>query len=343
MVSDFDDATAVRFLIYGRLVSEAICTFADLGCPELIGDSGCTAGALSEQTGTVPDRLDDLLRLLAAFGLVRTVDDGTVRLTERGEYLRADRPGSALPTALLVRGVVGHAWDGLESTLRTGAPAFDSADGRSFFDEIDRNPSMRAIFDDSQARGLDLDLAAITAVVRSRDCGRIVDIGGGDGYLVAELLTLLPRHTGVVIDRPVAVGRARARMSAAGLSGRCVCAVGDFTTALDLEPRADDLMIMRHICHDWSDEVCVRILSNCRSAMTTGARLAVVEHYRGEQPPVSDDDRMAAIMGLYMATVTSGRERTIAEYEKLHATAGLAVIAVTRFGGSCLIESVAAG
>ncbi|GAB0102098.1 methyltransferase [Nocardia sp. JMUB6875] len=343
MVPEFDDAMAVRFLIYGRLVSEAICAFADLGLPELIGDSGCTAGELSERGGLARDRLDDLLRLLAAFDLVHLADDETVRLTGRGRYLRRDQPGSALPTALLVRGLVGRAWDGLETTLRTGTPSFDTVHGRSFFAELDRNPVLRAVFDDSQARGLELDLAEIAAVVRSRDCGRIVDIGGGDGYLVAELLSHLSGCTGVVIDRPVAIERARARMSASGLSDRCVCEVGDFMTALDLRPRADDLLIMRHICHDWSDEVCVRILSNCRSAMTTGARLAVVEHFRDERAPVSDDDRMAAIMGLYMATVTSGRERTIAEYEKLHAAAGLVVTAVTRFGGSCLIESAVAG
>ncbi|WP_051027110.1 methyltransferase [Nocardia higoensis] len=341
---DASDALAVRLLIYGRLISEAVCTFAALGLPEQIAESPCRVDDLAVRCGLVAPRLTDLLRLLASCGLV-SLEGDQVELTDRGRYLCADRPGSALPTALLVRERVGRAWDGLEGTLRTGRPAFDSRYGRTFFEEIDGDIRLRAIFDDSQARGLELELDGIADLVATRGCTRVIDIGGGDGFLLAQLLRRLPTLTGVLLDRPVAVQRARTRFAGHGLDSRCECVVGDFFDPLDLTLGPDDLVVMRHICHDWDDAACTTVLTRCREVLVPGARLALIEHGFDGPEPESDtaEQLMSSVMNLYMATVTSGRERTLADFEKLHAAAGLTVAGVTRIGGSCVIESTAGG
>ncbi|MGV9674224.1 methyltransferase [Nocardia sp. NPDC003482] len=331
---DTTDALAVRHLIYGRLVSDAVCAFAALGLAERIGESGCSATELASSADLHPGRLADLLRLLAAYDLVR-FDGELVRLTARGRCLRAAHPASALPTALLVREVVGPAWGALEITLRTGRPAFDAVYGRSFFAEIDSDPALRAVFDESQARGAESDLGAVMARVAGR--GHVVDLGGGDGYLLARLLTEFPALTGTLVDRPAAVERARERMRDNGLASRCDCVVGDFFAPLDLALGAGELLILRHICHDWDDDACVALLTRCRAALGPGARLLVVEHHQPD--PDADIDPTAALMSLYMATVTSGRERTLAEYEKLLGAAGLTVLDSSAAGGVCVIEA----
>ncbi|MGW0246618.1 methyltransferase [Nocardia goodfellowii] len=335
-MTETNDALAVRFLIYGRLISEAVCTFASLGLPDMIDEKGCDVKLLAEQAELDSERLLDLLRLLEVCELVRLAQ-GRVWRTERGDYLCADRPGSVLPTARLVRASVGRAWDGLETTLRTGLPAFDTVYGRSFFAELDHNRDLRAIFDESQAHGLRSELDAIGDLIAAAGTARVLDIGGGDGYLLTRLLTRFSALTGVLVDRETVLERGRARLAAQRLTPRCSCVAADFFAPLELGVTPGDVLIMRHILHDWDDPATVAILANCRAAMPAGTRLLVVEHFSAAN--TERRDPMAAVMSLYMATVTSGRERTLAEYEKLHSTAGLAVSGVTLSGGACLIES----
>jgi O-methyltransferase domain len=91
---------------------------------------------------------------------------------------------------------------------------------------------------------------------------QIVDVGGGQGALLHEILSAYPNLRGVLIDLPSVVTGASVLRSGA-IAGRCEVVGGDFFQAV---PEGADAYLMRVVIHDWNDEDALRILRNCRDS-----------------------------------------------------------------------------
>lgn len=309
----FSNAVTMRRLLYGRIVSAALCTAAELRLPDLLHEGPKTADELAARTDAHPGALRRLMRALVAFDVVAERADGAYELTALGGTLRSDVPGTALPTALLA-GELGRAWDALGVTVRSGGPAFDATFGTDFFTYLGTKPDLRETFYASQAADLDLTLEELAAVGFA-SYGTIVDVGGGDGALLAQVLAACPGSRGVLVDLPAVVPEARERMAAAGLADRCEVVAGDFFASV---PSGGDLYVLRDVLHDWPDERCVELLAACRRSMPATAGLLIIER-------VVDEDATAwlgRVMDLYMLCVLDGRERTLAEFQRLLGAAG---------------------
>jgi O-methyltransferase domain len=126
----------------------------------------------------------------------------------------------------------------------------------------------------------------------------------------------------VLADLPHVVEAARARLAGRPHAHRFEFAAGSF---FDAVPEGGDAYLLKHILHDWDDERSLRILENCRRAMTPASRLLVVEVVL--QP--GNDPHFGKILDLEMIAMTEGgRERTEAEFAQLLREAGLALSAV---------------
>jgi ubiquinone/menaquinone biosynthesis C-methylase UbiE len=142
----------------------------------------------------------------------------------------------------------------------------------------------------------------------------IVDIGGGDGGLLAAILKAYPNMKGVLFDIPSVTLKAERRMEAERLSDRCEIVSGDFFESVP----PGDAYILKAVIHDWNDERASAILMNCRRAMTEDSRLLLIEAVI----PPGNDRFFYKFMDLNMMVMTGGRERTEAEYRELLAAAG---------------------
>ena len=149
--------------------------------------------------------------------------------------------------------------------------------------------------------------------------GRVVDVGGGDGTLLAAILRSAPSARGVLFDVPAVVDRAQPALESAGVLDRTELVGGDFRTAV---PPGVDCCVLKWILHDWEDDVCTTILCRCREAMTSadGAKLVVVERVLPER--VGPEHLDLVLSDLNMMAMTCGRERTEAEFAELFAGAG---------------------
>ena len=99
------------------------------------------------------------------------------------------------------------------------------------------------------------------------------------------------------------------------VADRCEAVGGDFFQSA---PGGGDAYILKHIIHDWSDEDCLPILSHCRTGMTSGGKVLIVEMVIPERnvPAISK------FLDLEMLLFLTGRERTEAEYRALLDGAG---------------------
>lgn len=315
-------ALEMRRMLYGHLLSRSLSAAAALGLPDQLADGPKSAEHLAGRVESHPSSLRRLLRALTAFGVFVERADRTFELTPLGETLRSDVKASAHPTALLLGSTVGRAWNELLTTVRTGRPAFPEVFGTDFFSYLDREPAVRAVFDRSQAEGLSLELDEILAAVDFSAHPTIVDVGGGDGALLAHVLSTHPTCRGVLLDLPAVVPRARERLASVGLLDRCELRAGDF---LDAVPPGGNLYVLRHILHDWDDQHSISILRACRHAMAGDSALLIIERIADDRASTDPVAQMTAFMDLYMMSLFESRERTRDEFVRLLEATGLAL------------------
>jgi hypothetical protein len=158
--------------------------------------------------------------------------------------------------------------------------------------------------------------------------GRLVDVGGGNGSLLAALLRGHPGLRGTVLDLPTTVEAARARLRAAGLADRGDAVAGSFFDPLP--PGAGGYLLCA-VLHDWDDQAAGAILRRCAEAAGTSGRVFVVEKF------ATDSDQRTE-MDLRVLAWFGGRERDLDQLAALAAEAGLGVAAVHPAGATPVVE-----
>ena len=161
-------------------------------------------------------------------------------------------------------------------------------------------------------------MSAVAGIVASRlvdkyDFGRfssVADLGGGDGTLIATVLTRYPGVRGVLLDLPHVIAGATKTFEAAGVSDRCQLVPGSF---FDDVPPGCDAYLLKSILHDWDDASSVRIVQRVSAAAKPGAALLIVERIVGD----TDPSVVAAMSDLNMMVNTGGAERTTSEWRAL--------------------------
>jgi hypothetical protein len=322
-------------LVDGYLNTQLINVAVVLGIPDALTDSPRSSSDLADAARADPVALHRVLRGLATLGVLDELDGGRFGLTPIGALLQGGVPGSLRAAAIARGGLYYQVAAGLPDAVRKGGSAFELVHGRTFFDHLAEHPAEAATFQASMAAR---SAHEASAVIESFDFGRfqrLIDVGGGQGILLAAILQATPAILGTLLDRPVAVEQARDRLQAAGLLGRCELVGGDFFVAV---PAGGDCYLLSRVIHDWDDEAAVHILRRCRDAMAVGGTLLLVEAILPEHAA----DQPAAIrMDLHMLTLLGGRERTEAEYRGLLTTSGFTlerVIHTSSPSGICILE-----
>jgi hypothetical protein len=85
---------------------------------------------------------------------------------------------------------------------------------------------------------------------------------------------------------------------------------------------------MRHIIHDWNEEKCLTILSNCHRAMMPSSKLLVIESVI----PPGNERFIGKFLDLHMLLIPGGKERTEKEYRDLFERAGFELTRIVSTG-----------
>ncbi len=306
-------------MVTGYYVSRAIYVAAKLGIADLLAEGARSHDKLAEVTGTQADSLRRVLRLLASADVFAEEEDGKFALTPIGACLRSGVPGSMRAAALLFGGITQQAWGDLLHSVETGEPAFRRAFGMEPFDYMAAHPDEAANFDAAMANFSRHIATEVAAAYDFSPFRRVVDVGGGNGALLAGILGANPTLTGIVFDLPDVAARAREQMRELGLADRCEIAGGDFFKQV---PGGGDAYLLKHVIHDWNDERAIEILKTCRRAMGAEARLLLVEGVYPSRIDQSDESRGAAANDVNMLVCTGGRQRSEAEFRRLYEAAG---------------------
>ena len=322
-------------VLFGFWSSQALLAAVKLGIADHLADGPRTAGELAAAMGAHEPSLARLLRALATLEAV-TSEGGRYGLTEFGRALVKGAPGSMRS---MILGVMSEdhrrAWAELPHSVRTGETAFDRVYGMPVFEYYARHPDVSADFNDAMTAGSAAVEAAVREAFDFSPFGRIVDVGGGNGGLLAAALEAAPKAAGVLLGTPAGLKGAADLLRARGVSERCEVVPGDFFESV---PRGGDLYMLKWILHDWDDRRAGAILRNCREAAAKGSRLLVIEAVL----PDGDAPSPGRLGDLNMMAMTGGRERSAAEYRAMIEAAGFVDVRARETRSPCgLVEAVA--
>jgi hypothetical protein len=328
-----DDRLALRALVTGAFQAQCLRVAAELGLAGHLAAGPVTSAGLADACGAHEPALRRVLRTLVAMGVLDRDDSERYALTPLGEEL----DGLAAWVSYSTSDPVWSAWAALTHSVRTGEPAFDHVHGLRSWEYNAAHPQAGARFQAAMAANTEGVVAAVAAGFDFARFPVVVDVGGGDGTLLAEILRRNPRIRGVLVDLPAVVERARATFDAAGLADRCDCRGGDFRVSV---PRGD-AYLLKSVLHDWTDEQCRVILGRCAEAAGASGRLVIVERVLPDQ--VGRGDLEALLSDLNMLVMLGGRERTESEFDRLLTSAGFRLGRIFRTGSPfSIIEAVLA-
>lgn len=310
-------------LVNGYQVSQAIYAAASLRIADALAVGPRSVEELSAETASHPPSLYRLLRALASIGIFHELEGKIFSLTSLGDCLRSDAPESLHSWANFVgRPYYWNAWGQLLHSIRTGENAFEQLYDTNVWEYRTRHPEEGAIFDNAM---MSLTKTVNRSLIEAFDFGRfgaIVDVGGGNGALLANLLSTYPSLNGVLFDLPHVVASANQVLGPAGVAGRCLIEHGDFFEAV---PEGGDGYVLKAIIHDWEDDASVAILSSVGKAMPQDGTLLVIERLLGP----ANEEPEAKFSDLNMLVSPGGRERTIDEFAALFEAADFRIAGTT--------------
>ena len=314
-MSAHDPVTDLMRLVSGFQASQAISVFAELGIADVLENSAQHVDTIARVKECHPRSLYRLLHMLASLGLTEELTGQHFKLTPLGQCLRSDSPTKRSAWArYLGRPYVWQSWGAMMHTVRTGETSFGHLHATNVWQWRSERREETEIFD---AATSELSGAAGNAIASGYDFSVfdiIVDVGGGQGALLAAVLAQYKGTKGILFDLPHVVAKAQDVLHAAGVVDRCEIVGGDVFKAI---PEGGDAYLIKSVLMDEDDDGVISILSACRSAMRKSGKMVVIE--RLLTPPNGPD---IGFSDMAMMIMTGGRERTREEFAELFSAAG---------------------
>jgi O-methyltransferase len=310
------DREDLDLLLRGFQVSRMLRLIADLGVADKIPSEGhVTVQRLAYTCAVLTEPLLRVLRSLASFQIFQLTADGAVAHTPRSRLLRTDTPNSMHHAARFWTGPGSwNAWGKLDVAMTGGIP-HEAAWNMDRFTYLRQHPDEARLFDAMMANFPDNRHAAIAAAYDFSDAKLITDIGGGNGAALRHILARFSAPRGIVFDREDVIGTITAEEL---MHGRITAQSGSF---LNHVPTGADIFLMIRVLHDWADEDCVRILSNCRAAMARNSLLLLGEQLLEPDPARGQSTGYLLDVQL-MAMFGRARQRNEAEFRTLFNQSG---------------------
>jgi SAM-dependent methyltransferase len=275
------------------------------GIHDLAAAAACDAGALHNVLGH-----------LVGKGVFEEPEPGRFALNEAARRLL---DASGFLDLSGIGGRMAYAWSTLPTYVRTGRPGYHEVFGKPFWEDLAAHPEVAADFDALMgpaghgAPDPDIEITGGWDQVRT-----VVDVGGGTGTLLAEILRTRPGLRGTLVDLPGTVARAGGTFQAAGVADRVATVPQSFFDPL---PAGADLYLLSKVLNDWPDEETTAILRRCAEAARPNGRVVVL----GGVSPDDAPRRLTIEMVL-----VGGTTNTVAEFRELAREAGLEVAAAGR-------------
>ncbi|KAB2596900.1 caffeic acid 3-O-methyltransferase-like [Pyrus ussuriensis x Pyrus communis] len=276
------------------------------------------ASQLPTKNPDAPVMLDRMLRLLASYSVLtyslRTLPDGNVErlyglgpvcklLTKNGDGV------SFAPLCVMSQDrVFMESWYHLKDAVLEGGIPFNKAFGMTAFEYPGTDPRFNKVFNRGMAVQSTIIMEKLLETYKGFEgLTSVVDVGGGTGAAVNMIVSKYPSIKGINFDLPHVIDDAPQFLGVEHVGGDMFASV----------PKGDAIF-MKSICHDWSDDHCLKILKNCYTALPDNGKVILAEGIL----PVAPDSSLATKVVVNLDVIMlgynpGGKERTEKEFEAL--------------------------
>jgi 2,7-dihydroxy-5-methyl-1-naphthoate 7-O-methyltransferase len=301
-----------------------VYTVASLGVREHIEAGANTIGELARATGADPYALHCVLGHLVGKGVFVEPEPGRFECNDAARQLLQ-------PSAFLdlhgIGGRMAHAWSTLPEFVRTGRPAYSKVFGLPFWEDLAAHPEVAASFDALMGRaGHGVPNPNFELAGGWEGVDTLVDVGGGTGAMLAEILRARPGLRGTLVDLPGTVARATEVFEAAGVADRVSTVARSF---FDVLPSGADVYLLRKVLNDWPDQETTAILTRCAEAARPNGVIAIMGGVSPDDEPRRLTDEMPLV---------GGKTNTVAEFDGIARQAGLRIVRASTQPAGFLVE-----
>jgi hypothetical protein len=319
-----DPAQLLTQIATGYMVSAALYPVTKLGIADLLAQGPRSVADLAQTTSADEDALYRVLRALASVGIFTESKPRTFSLTPMSDLLRSDVPNSFRELALWMTNEFHFkVWGQLVHSVMTGQPSVEKVYGKPAFQLFPELPEVDDEFNNAMTNISAKTIPGILAAYDFSGIETLVDIAGGYGYLLANILRQYPSLKGILFDQEHVIAGARQHVATNGLESRLQTISGDFFEAV---PKGGDAYMMQHIIHDWDDAKCGLILGNVRRVLQgkPNGKLLILDSIINADGSAD----FAKWMDLEMLTMPGGKERTLEEFRLLLQKSGFQITSV---------------
>lgn len=321
--------TNIRHLIYrlhSKLVPSSVAVFekaqklwiakamgvaCQLNLADIIGSGFMSVDALSKETNTDSTSLFRLMRALASDGIFREIKPGVFVNTSLSKALMEGDGSMKYMISHQMNKTNWEILNELRYSIDTGQSSAVKVLGTDIFDHLRNTPEKNELYNKAMTNTSNISAAAVISAYDFSGIQKLVDIGGGEGYLLSAILSQHSTMKGIVFDFEHVVKNADKNFKCFSVEERAEAIAGDFFKTI---PKGGDAYFMKNIIHAFDDITCIRLLNNVRKTMNQGSRLLIME-------TVIENNNMPSfgkIFDLQMLLGTrGGKERTDREFEDI--------------------------
>lgn len=306
-------------MIHGSRITQLIYVAAKLKIADLLDEEPKSSQEIAQIVGVHPRALYRVMRALSSLGIFSEDEFGYFHMTQLGKLLKTGMPGSLAGYAIMV----GEPWSwsvegDLLYSVRTGKPAFAHIHGMDVHDYMNRNIEATKQFNEAMTSFSSHELEPIINAYDFSQIKTVVDVGGGHGALLAEILKINPEMQGKLFDLRAADEAAISIMEGQGVRDRCELIPGNFFQSV---PGGGDAYILKRVIHDWDDDNAVTILKVCHKAMSGKSSLLIMERVI----PKGNEPSFGKLVDISMLTLSGGLERSEHEFRVIFERAGFKI------------------
>ncbi len=299
----------------GIWVSKTLGVACELNLADMIGNGEMSVDELARLSGSDPDALYRMMRFLAGEGVFKETHSRIFANTPMSKALMEGDFSIKQMVMQHVSDVNFRLITGLEKSVRTGKNIVYDELGMDVFDYLKKNPERNELYNKAMSNTSRMLGAALLAACHFSDIKTLVDLGGGQGTLLFQILQKYKNMEGLVFDFPHVVATSFETARKYGVEDRVRIESGDFF----IEVPSGDAYLMKNVLHIFDDDTSIRLLKNIYNAMPSNGKILIVETV------IENNNKPAfgKILDLQMLTGTgTGRERTESEYKQLTESAG---------------------
>ncbi len=297
-------------------IAKSIGVACELNIAEIIGEETKLIDDIAKEAHVDSKSLYRLLRALAS--------EGVFKEEKAKRFSNTKKSTSLISSEYSMKYMIQHqlntdnwaAINELKYSVSTGKSAVRKLFGEGIFEHIGKDPEKNDLYNKAMINTSEVTGEAILGAYDFSGIQRLVDVGGGQGRLLAGIMRKYPQLKGVLLDMPHVLEGAESLFENHGISNNLEIIAGSF---FDIMPEDCDGYILKNILHNFDDEKSVEILKKIRSAISPKGRLIIIEMII----PKFNKPSYAKLFDLQMLLGSDGsKERTEEEYMEIFNKAG---------------------